>query len=75
MSAVGFNRQGTLAIVYTWRNVKLVCNNHCSARSCPVPAGAAENFHFLKKTNGKWKLDGAGGKLAVIIVLWILTSM
>jgi len=56
MSAVGFNRQRTLAIVYTWRNVKLACNNHCSAGSCPVPAGAAENFHFLKKTNGKWKL-------------------
>jgi len=40
MSAVGFNRQRTLAIVYTWST----CNNLCGRGS----------FNLLKKAHGKW---------------------
>jgi hypothetical protein len=41
MSAVGFNRQKTLAIVFTGS----ACNNLCGSGS----------FHLLKKRDGKWK--------------------
>jgi hypothetical protein len=40
MSAVGFDRQRTLAIVYTWS----ACNNQCGSGS----------FNLFKKTQGKW---------------------
>jgi hypothetical protein len=42
MSAVGFNRQRTLAIVYTWST----CNNQCGLGS----------FALLRKIDGKWEL-------------------
>lgn len=41
MSAVGFNRDRTLAILYTWST----CNNLCGRGS----------FALLKKLNGKWR--------------------
>lgn len=42
MSAVGFNRQKTLAIVY----MGSTCGSQCGLR----------DFHLLKKIDGRWKL-------------------